>query len=258
MEEKIEIKISDIVSKLNDDELKTLCDEYGVNTANFDRLLSKGIYKNNLKKKIIKAVGGKEAINRHTFSKYFVPKLTNETITKIYPQYNDYITHIQEKKQRKLNKELKAIHEGELKKSVEIDDKYNNAYADYYNANPEQVKETVDSIKAERERIQEEEAQRRKQAQEAFYNKLIEERNNELTNLNNDKIDNSPFTDKINSIKAAVERQLRKLRELEHQEREWKSEQLEQAKINNEYENAYNDFYMLPSEQQIYNDSFTC
>ena len=43
------------MSKLNDDELKTLCDEYRVNTANFDRILSKGIYKNNLKKKIIKA-----------------------------------------------------------------------------------------------------------------------------------------------------------------------------------------------------------
>ena len=69
MEEKIVIKISDIVNKLNNVELKALCDEYEINTASFSNN-TKGIYKNNLKKKIIKAVGGKEAINRHTFSKY--------------------------------------------------------------------------------------------------------------------------------------------------------------------------------------------
>ena len=241
MDKKIEIKISDIVNKLNDDELKRLCNEYDINTASFDRSTSKGIYKNNLKKKIIKAFNI-EVINRPTFIKYFVPSLSIETITNIYPQYNEYIKHIEEKKQRKLNKELKDIQKEELKKSQEIEDDYNNAYIDYYNANTEQVKETVEAIKAERERIQKEEAERKKQEQEAFYNKLIKERNNELINLNNDKIDNSPFTDKINSIKATVERQLRKLRELQHQEREWKSEQLEQAKINNDYENAYIDF----------------
>ena len=117
-QEKIVIKISDIVNKLNNVELKALCDEYEINTANFSNN-TKGIYKNNLKKKIIRAVGGKEAINRHTFSKYFVPKLTNETITKIYPQYNEYITHIQEKKQRKLNKEINTIQENASKKSCE-------------------------------------------------------------------------------------------------------------------------------------------
>ena len=73
---------------------------------------------------------------------------------------------------------------------------------------------------------------------EAFYNKLIKERKNELTNLNNDKIDNTPFTDKINSIKATVEKQLRKLRELEHQEKDWK---------NSQWVDGYNDLYTTPS-----------
>ena len=86
MEEKIVIKISDIVNKLNNVELKALCDEYEINTANFSNN-TKGIYKNNLKKKIIRAVGGKEAINRHTFSKYFVPKLMNTLTSLLAPQF---------------------------------------------------------------------------------------------------------------------------------------------------------------------------
>ena len=94
MEAKIVIKISDIVSNLNEDELFELCDRYGIKTSNFFKTVSKGIYKNNLKKKIIASAGNKESINRATFTKHFVPLLSEETIIKIYPQYKEYIKKI--------------------------------------------------------------------------------------------------------------------------------------------------------------------
>ena len=256
MEEKNSILISNIIKHINDDELKTLCDRYSINTDNFYRSLSKGIYKNNLKKRITQAAGNKDVINRAQYVKNFVPLLSDETNNKIFPGYKDYIKHREERKQRKLNNEIHAIQEVENEKVKEIEDNYEKAYADYYNVNSSLVKDTVESIKEERRRLQDEEEERRKQQTDAFYNKLIKERNDELDYMNMNKIDNSPFTDKINSVKATVERQLRKLRELEQQEREWKNEQEEAAKIETDYENAYIDYFMFPSEEQTFKQSF--
>ena len=87
----------------------------------------------------------------------------------------------------------------------------------------------------------------------SYYDNLIKERKDEIENMNMNKINLTPFSDKINKIKATVERQLRQLRELEHQAEEWRHEQEEQQKINKEYEQSYEDFFTLPSEQQIYN-----
>ena len=77
---------------------------------------------------------------------------------------------------------------------------------------------------------------------------LIEQRKKEdFIRLNKDKINSSPFTDKIDAIKAIVEKQLRKLRELEGQDKEWKANKEAEQQRNNEYENAYEDYYSKPS-----------
>ena len=230
------IAIESIVQNLNEDELAKVCKQYGVEyKAKF------GLLRRNLTQRMIKQLN-KTSIHRRTFIDKFNDVLSHETKLRIFPEYVQYIERKRVEKLNKINEELAEINEQQEKETNKAVDEYNKAYEKYYNVDSQLVKDTVNDIKAER----------KKQEMNAFVNKLIKERNNELIKLNNDKLDNTPFTDKINSIKATVERQLRKLKDLEQQEKEWKIEQEQLAKINNDYEDAYNDFYMLPSEQQIF------
>ena len=240
------ITIDSIVKNLNIDELIMLSNQFELNTSGIT-LARSGIYRHNLKKRMIKQLG--ESIQRHTFIEKFNSVLSHDTKLKVFPEYQHYIEHRRAAKLNKINEESAKISEQQEMETNKANDSYDKAYAEDYNVNSQRVKETVEHIKEERKKIQ-------AAKEEEFINKLIKERNNELRYINMNKLNNSPFTDKINSIKATVERQLRKLRELEQQEKEWKNEQEEQAKINTEYEDAYNDFFMLPSEQQIYQNSF--
>ena len=82
---------------------------------------------------------------------------------------------------------------------------------------------------------------------------LIEKRKKEdFKRFNKDKINSSPFTDKIDAIYATVEKQLRKLRELEEQQNERKLSQQRQQEQANEYEQAYENYYSLPSQHMDY------
>ena len=56
---------------------------------------------------------------------------------------------------------------------------------------------------------------------------------------NTDKINASPFADKINTIKATIEKQIRKVNELIEQEKEWNRNQEEERKQQEAYDKAY-------------------
>ena len=56
---------------------------------------------------------------------------------------------------------------------------------------------------------------------------------------NTDKINASSFTDKINAIKATIEKQIRKMNELIEQEKEWNRNQEEERKQQEAYDKAY-------------------
>ena len=100
MEGEIKIKISDIVNNLNPNELFTLYADNNLNVSFHKSSKGIGLYRRNLKNRIIKAFD--DEINLKSFIENFVPKLSKETILKIYPQYDEYINVIEEEKQRKI------------------------------------------------------------------------------------------------------------------------------------------------------------
>ena len=90
-------------------------------------------------------------------------------------------------------------------------------YRDYYNApnKPEPAKvSSIDFLAQER---------RRTQQDEAIMRYLIEKRKKDET-LNKLRIHSSPFQDRINSIKATIEKQLTRLKELEARDKLWKEQ----------------------------------
>ena len=225
------------VYALNKNELKDYCERYEINVSNIDRARNLNFYRSNLIKAMEKE-HNKDSMTIKTFIKKVAPTLSHETIIKIYPQYHQYFEN------KKLEKEQKKFNE----ENQQQEDNYEQSYINYYESPKKPKASQVNKI----EYLTAEEIQRQKDEQ--IMKALIEQRKKEdFVRLNKDKIHSSPFADKIDAIKATVEKQLRKLRELEEQDKEWKQEQEKQQEQEKEYEEAYENYYSeLPSYNQIF------
>ena len=97
-------------------------------------------------------------------------------------------------------------------------------------------------------------------------NKLIKQREDEhqwrlatlhvqeFKRYHTEKINDSPFTQQINTIRATIEKQLRKMRELEQQEKDWNDRQQELKQLQDEYNDAYGEYYSY-DDNKVWYDS---
>ena len=207
-----QISFEKIVNALNKNELIDYCLRYQIDVIRIYNSRSLAIYRRNLIKAMVK-VHNTEVMSIWSFVNSFTPTLSHDTIINIFPEYDNYV----EKKQ--LENELRKF----VKENKEQEANYDNAYIDYYTKPQQSIPSQVNRI----EYLTDDEIRRQKN--NMIMKSLIEKRKKEdFKRFNKDKINSSPFTDKIDAIYATVEKQLRKLRELEEQQNEWKLSQQRQ------------------------------
>ena len=213
------ISFEKIVNALNKDELIDYCQSYQIDVSNIKYARNLNFYRRGLINAMEKEHNTKD-INIKSFVKSFATGLSHDTIIKIYPNYDNY------KAEMKIKKEQRKF----IKDTKEQEANYEDAYVDYYTSPHKKEPSQVHKI----EYLTEEEIRRQKDKQ--IMKALIAQRKKEdFERFNKDKINSSPFTEKIDAIKATVEKQLRKLRELEEQDNEWRQAQ----KLQQEQENDY-------------------
>ena len=106
----VRIPLYKITDSLNKEELKAFCESYNMNTSNFNSVRSLNMYRRNLLTKIWKERSEESDIDLSTFINKFIPRLSHESIIKIYPEYDNYIKQRKNKREKELkNKREKDI-----------------------------------------------------------------------------------------------------------------------------------------------------
>ena len=148
----VRIPLYKITDSLNKEELKSFCESYNMNTSNFNSARSLNMYRRNLLTKIWKERSEESDIDLSTFINKFIPRLSHESIIKIYPEYDNYIKQRKKKHEKELkNKREKDIMKKDFDKWTEQANKQRKQRAEQRKKKQEELKEHEKELKKKQE-----------------------------------------------------------------------------------------------------------